>query len=242
MSKLYYKSEIWFSVLWIVIYVVGTSAADIVSKSIGFEKSISFVFHLFMSLVILVWIRKNKLFSEYGLCKPGFPASKFLYYIPLVFLASCNLWLGVKSNYPLLETLFYIGSMLCVGFLEEIIFRGFLFKAMSKDNLRSAIIVSSLTFGIGHIVNLFNGSGAELLSNICQVCYAVAFGFLFVIIFIHSKSLIPCIITHSVINSMSVFANESNVTVKSQIAIALILTITALAYSFFIVKANAESI
>ena len=31
--------------------------------------------------------------------------------------------------------------MLNIGFLEEILFRGFLFKMMEKDNVRSAIIV-----------------------------------------------------------------------------------------------------
>jgi hypothetical protein len=38
--------------------------------------------------------------------------------------------------------------------IEEVIFRGFLFKALQKDKLSVAIIVSSVTFGFGHIVNL----------------------------------------------------------------------------------------
>lgn len=33
--------------------------------------------------------------------------------------------------------------------------------------------MSSVTFGMGHIVNLFNGSGAKLVSNLCQVKYAI---------------------------------------------------------------------
>lgn len=60
-----------------------------------------------------------------------------------------------------METALYVLSMLCVGFIEELIFRGFLFKAMAKDGIKSAIIVSSITFGLGHIINLVNG--AELL-------------------------------------------------------------------------------
>ena len=49
--------------------------------------------------------------------------------------------------------------MLCVGFAEEVIFRGFLFRAMEKDNVKTAIIGSSVTFGLGHVLNLVNGSG-----------------------------------------------------------------------------------
>ena len=112
-----------------------------------------------------------------------------LYYIPLLILLTANLWYGARLNQPPLETVLYVLAMFCVGFLEELIFRGLLFQAMARDGVKSAIIVSSITFGIGHIVNLVNGSGADLLSSLCQVGYAVAFGFLFVMIFYRGKSL-----------------------------------------------------
>lgn len=91
--------------------------------------------------------------------------------------------------------------MINVGFIEEVIFRGFLFKMMAKENVKRAMIVSALTFGIGHIVNLLNG--AEFVSTIMQVCYAVCLGYLFVVIFYKSKFLIPCIVIHGVINSLA---------------------------------------
>lgn len=53
---------------------------------------------------------------------------------------------------------------------------------MAKENVKRAMIVSALTFGIGHIVNLLNG--AEFVSTIMQVCYAVCLGYLFVVIFL----------------------------------------------------------
>ena len=107
--------------------------------------------------------------------------------------------------------------MFCVGFLEEMIFRGFLFNAMVKDGIKSAVIVSSVTFGIGHITNLINGSGAELLPNILQVIYAVAIGFMFVMIYYKTKSIIVCIAVHSIFNSLSVFANEAARTAEQRI-------------------------
>ncbi len=91
--------------------------------------------------------------------------------------------------------------MINVGFIEEVIFSGFLFKMMAKENVKRAMIVSALTFGIGHIVNLLNG--AEFVSTIMQVCYAVCLGYLFVVIFYKSKFLIPCIVIHGVINSLA---------------------------------------
>ena len=146
-----------------------------------------------------------------------------------------NLWFGLEVNYSLIGTVFYIGSLLMVGFLEEIIFRGFLFKAMSKDNVRTAIIVSSITFGIGHIVNLFNGSGADILSNFSQVCYAIAIGFLFVTLFHRGKSLWPSIITHSIFNALSVFANKA-ASNQYQISVAMVLVAISIGYSLILMK------
>ncbi len=126
--------------------------------------------------------------------------------------------------------------MFCVGFVEEVIFRGFLFKAMEKDGIKSAIIVSSVTFGIGHLVNLFNGSGMELVNNLCQICFAIAVGFLLVTIFYRGGSLLPCIIVHSGINTLNIFANEAGVTVEKQIIHALVLILITVAYNLVLTK------
>lgn len=233
MQKLYQRSEITFAILWIVVYVAGTSAADQLSRLAGMEKSITFVLHLLLTAVLFLWIRRNNLLERYGLCKTDIPAGKFLYYIPLAIAASCNLWLGAARNLTAMETALYIGSMLCVGFLEEVIFRGILFRAMSRSNVKSAIIVSSVTFGIGHIVNLINGSGMDFAENLCQVCYAIAFGFLFVTIFHRGKTLIPCILTHSVLNVLSVFGREP-ATQAGTIAVSAILTVLAVSYTLIL--------
>ena len=236
MKKIFEKSEILFAIIWIVIYIVGSSIFDNVSKSVGIEKSATLIFHAILTAVILAWIYRNKLNEYFGLCKPITTAKHFLFYVPLVVLGSCNLWLGVTMKLPIVDTICYALSMICVGFLEEIITRGFLFKAMCKNNVKSAIIVSSITFGIGHIVNLINGSGAELFSNACQVCYAMAFGFMFAIIFYRGKSLIPCIVTHSIINVLSAFGNETGMTTSVEIGISMILCIIAVTYTLFLMR------
>lgn len=56
--------------------------------------------------------------------------------------------------------------------LEEVICRGFLFVSVAKDNVKSAIIISSVTFGVGHLINLYNSSGMDLAANLCQICFA----------------------------------------------------------------------
>ena len=236
MDRLYKKSKLWFALCWIGVYVIGTGGADRLSELVGMPKLVTVLFTGVLCGIILLWLRKHDLLGFFGICRPAASARAFLFYLPLAAIVSCNLWLGVRMNMPPVETVLYVLSMVGVGFLEEIIFRGFLFRAMEPDGLKSAVIVSSLTFGIGHIVNLFNGSGAELLPNLCQVCYAAAAGFLFVIIFYRSGSLLPCIATHIGVNCLSAFANETGRTPLGTVITALILTAISLGYAIILLK------
>ena len=237
LKKLYEKSEIRFAVAWIIAYVVLASAGDNVSSDLGIAKIVTLPILIAMSLGLYFFVRKNGLTEKYGLCKPQLPAAKMLYYIPLLVLLTANLWYGVSMNMTPLETVLYVLSMFCVGFLEELIFRGLLFQAMAKDGVKSAIIVSSVTFGIGHMVNLINGSGAELLPNLLQVMYAVAIGFAFVMIFCRTGSLMLCVIVHSVFNGLSAIGNEAAMTPRRQIISGVLLTVIAGGYALYLALA-----
>lgn len=126
--------------------------------------------------------------------------------------------------------------MLCVGFLGEVIFRGLLFAAIAKNNIRSAVIISSVTFGVGHIINLFNGSGMELLGNLCQIVFAIAVGFLLVTIFYRGGSLLPCILTHAAINTLGTFANDADLTTQTQLLQIVALVAVTVAYTLVLTK------
>ena len=153
----------------------------------------------------------------------------------ILLIISVNLWNGININNTPNEIIFYILTMLNVGFLEEVIFRGFLFKMMEKDNVNRAIIISAITFGIGHIVNLLNGS--SLIPTLMQISYAISIGYLFVIIFYKSKSLIPCIITHCLVNSLSIFNVENTVSLYVS---SMFLIIISLVYAIYINKSIKE--
>ena len=234
LKKLYEKSEIWFAVVWIIAYTVLASMGDNISADIGVKKIVTLPILIVLSAIMFGFVKKNGLSEKYGLCKPEIPASKMLFYIPLVILMTENMWRGVVLNDSPLEAVLRVLSMLCVGFLEEMIFRGFLFNAMAKDGVKSAIIVSSVTFGLGHIVNLFNGSGAELLPNIMQVIYAVAIGFAFVMIYYKTKSLLPCIVTHCVMNAANTFNNTAADTTEVVMIRCAVIAVIAAGYALYI--------
>ncbi len=234
LKKLYDKSKIWFAASWIIAYCVLMSVGDAISAWIGINKSVTFAIGFVLSAILLLFLKKNELFPDYGLCAPKISAKSMLYYIPILIMLSTNLWYGVTLNFGALETILYILAMLCVGFLEEVIFRGLLFEAMRKDSVKAAIVDSSVTFGIGHIINLINGSGAELLPNLLQVVYATAAGFMFVMMYYKSKSLLVCIAAHGVFNALSVFANEASTTSEMRILTAILLTVITGSYALYL--------
>lgn len=130
--------------------------------------------------------------------------------------------------------------MLCVGLLEEVIFRGLLFAAIAKDNVKSAIVISSVTFGIGHIINLFNGSGMKLVNSLCQIVFATAVGFLLVTIFYRGGSLLPCILVHSAINTLGTFASNAGLTMEMRLLHLGALIAITVAYTLILTRTLPE--
>lgn len=232
MKKLFEKDEIWFAVLWIIIYVIGFANADSISESLGIPKILTVLYGLILSVILLSFIRKQKLWEYYGLCSFNGNYRLFLYFIPLILISSVNLWNGLTMNYDITTSIFYVISMCFVGLLEELIFRGFLFKGMCRTDIKSAILISSVTFGAGHIINLL--LGAPILDTLLQIIYASAIGFTYTAIFYKGGSLIPCIVSHACINSMSAFAVSFSA--QGQILVAIIQTILGISYGIWLLR------
>ena len=133
---------------------------------------------------------------------------KYLFFIPMWILATGNIWDGFAPSYQGAELVIAALSMILVGFVEEMIFRGFLFKAMMEgDKTIVAIIVSAVTFGVGHIVNLFTGQAG--FSTVMQIIFAISWGFILTMIYHKGGSIIPCIIAHSLIDVLSLFGADN---------------------------------
>lgn len=231
MKKIFDKYETLICILLIIIYVVSNSYC---MQNFGLTDYRSTIINTIFSVALLALIISLDRTSYYGLTKVT-NLKKYLYFIPLLLIILHNILNGININNTPTEIIFYILTMFNIGFLEETIFRGFLFKMMAKDNVKSAIIVSSITFGMGHIVNLLNG--ADLVPTIMQMCYAITLGYLFVTIFYRSKSLVPCIIAHALINSLSIFnvANEGSI-----YRVFILLMVVPLVYAIYINKTVKE--
>lgn len=213
MRKIYEKNEVTFALIWIGLYVVVMNIAlqvcggfdDLASKT-AMQVLVPVVCIVILAISLTVWILRNGLAETFGLCRFKGNFKDFLWFIPLIVMSCINLKNGLACNAPLAVSLLMMVNLSVAGYVEEIIFRGFLFRGMAKTNLRSAIIVSAITFGAGHIVNLANT--ADVLGVLLQVCYAIVIGFLYTVIVYKGGSLWPCIASHMFVNGCSTFALE----------------------------------
>ena len=213
MKKLYEKSEIWFALVWIGLYVllmnIGLQFAggldDLAGKTVS-GLLVPVVIGLGLAAAATWWILRNGLAEKYGLCRFKGDWKAFLFFIPLILMSITNMRNGLGVTAPLSLCLLMALNMAVAGYVEEVIFRGFLFRGMAKDNLRSAVIVSAVTFGAGHIVNLANTE--DTLGVLLQIGYAIVVGFLYTAIVYKGGSLWPCILSHMFVNGSSVFGLE----------------------------------
>lgn len=235
MKKLFDKNQNTFAIICIVIYVVGFSFTENMSKSIGFPSLLSLIFAIIAIAVLVTFAKKNQLTKYMGLCAFKGDYRKFLFFIPVFLLPIVNIWSGLTIEPNAAEAFMTGGAKGAAGIVEEIIFRGLLFTSMLKtDKLKSAVIVSSLTFGIGHIVNLLNG--AALFDTLCQIIYAVAIGFCFTMLFYRSGTIIPCIISHFIINFLSPFGADPENYQLMGVINTVFLTAVGLGYGIYLAK------
>ena len=213
MKRLYEKSEITFALMWIALYVGIMNIAlrfcggfdDLASKTVH-QLLVPVAAILALAAASTFWIVRNGLTEKYGLCRFRGDRRNWLWFLPLIALSCINLKNGLEISAPLAVSVLMAVNLAAGGYVEEIIFRGFLFRAMEKDGLRSAVIVSAVTFGVGHIVNLANT--ADTLGVLLQVCYAISIGFLYTAIIYKGGCIWPCIASHVMVNGTSVFARE----------------------------------
>ena len=225
MRKLYEKKEILFAVLWIVAYcvILGTIRGNFGDDSI----------YMLMALIVFTagitaFVKVNHLEEKYGLA--GWPKDmkRYLFFLPMWILATGNIWDGFAPSAQGAKLLVSVFSMILVGFVEEMIFRGFLFRAMlAKDKPVMAILISALTFGIGHIVNLFTGQAS--FETVMQIIFAVSWGFILTMVCYKSGSIIPCIIAHSMIDALSLLGADNEIVdwiyIGATIVVAIVYSI-----------------
>lgn len=231
MKKLYEKNELLFAILWIVAYCVLTVP---IRGKYGDESILMLAALALIAAGIFVFVKKYNLEEKYGFGKWQGKAKDYWFFIPMFILMTGNLWGGVGMSYKGFSQVFAVLSMLLIGFAEEMIFRGFLFRILMKRNPAPvAIVISAVTFGIGHIVNLLAGQATA--ETVIQIFFAVSWGFIFTFVFYKSGCIWINVIVHGVVDAFSKFAAPDNNLVCGYVYVAATI-ITAIVYCIYLSK------
>jgi membrane protease YdiL (CAAX protease family) len=202
------KVSLTLSLILIGVFMVLNAVGTRLSPAIGVVYSGQILLLLALSVFLLFYVGKNHLGNAVGLTKvDSRDAKTSLYYIPLVVMILANGAFFFDKTLPFLNILMVIAFMACIAFCEEVLFRGLLFKGIeARSNTKRAMLISGITFGLGHIINLLNGYTG--IQQVIQVVLAILIGLLLSVLFVRTKTIVPGIVFHFLYNLASALSRE----------------------------------
>jgi membrane protease YdiL (CAAX protease family) len=176
--------------------------------------------------------------SSYSLKEYGFTGMtrqakvNAAWFLPLLAVEAFSFLPGFRENVTTVYFLAVVLFTLLVGINEEVYFRGLILKRLGEKGIRYAAIVSSVLFGVVHLVNVVGG--ANLIYTGLQIVFAALFGFVCAELVILTKSLIPVILWHFIHDCIG-FVTVEEITTPALISV-IIQTVLMLAYSVYLWK------
>ncbi|MEL6572682.1 MAG: type II CAAX endopeptidase family protein [Pseudomonadota bacterium] len=186
----------------------GTGTLNFETLTSGLPLQIIVSAVLLLIVGVLGWWRMTLLWSR--LERRGLRALYFTLAYPLLGIVVITLVLndGETGRNPRDVLLLVLVLNFFVGLSEELLFRGILFGALrQKNRLITAIVVSSIAFGLLHVVNAGVGQSAD--QTLFQVINAASLGVLFCALTLTTNNLWPAIMLHMVWNSYAMMGLAS---------------------------------
>ena len=233
MDKLMEKKPVLHAVLWIMIYIVLVNIGDALSEQMNTAHLATSVLLLALSVVLVLYSKKSNRIALQGIQKTTkHDMRKTLFYIPLILLAFIQFAAGIDRSLSITEIAAACILMIGTGFIEEVVFRGFLFQGIcGKSGVRKAILISGITFGIGHIVNLLRGYDFAQMAG--QIVVAIVVGIVLALLVAVTKNLVPGILFHITFNLSGTITNPGS-GMQTYVLIAIIAV--AVPYAIYLLR------
>lgn len=199
MRTLQDTKPIWHALIWIAIYIVAVNIGDYVGEVISFPGMTGIVL-IMLSVVLLVYLRVGRRLEFYGVraAKPR-TLTLTLFYAPLFAIAFVQYFKGFTSGLDWQMVVSVALLVVAVGFIEELLFRGFLLQALrTRGGVTRAIIISGVTFGLGHLVNLLRGY--SIIDQALQLVGAVVIGIALAYCVVLTGTILPGVVFHVLFN------------------------------------------
>jgi membrane protease YdiL (CAAX protease family) len=233
MQRLQATKPIWHAVVWIMVYIVLVNLGDNLSASLGRANIATSALVLVLAAGLLLYVNRHQWATTYGLTWPRrADLPKVWFYLPLVIIAVLQYAKGLNRALSLQDAAVVIVLMIGVGFVEELLFRGFLYQGiLQSSGLVRAIVISGLTFGIGHIVNLLRGY--PLADQGLQIIVAIALGITLAILVAVTDSILPGVLFHIFLNISGSLTNDN---LQLEILIVIAMLVISGGYALYLWK------
>lgn len=204
MTRLFEMNRMRHFYVWLAVFLLVNIIAVNIGINIGLDAHTAVVIPLaILTIVLLTHLIRSGIAPRIGLGTPAqVPAARMWFYLPLWLLVAWPLAQGLRTDLTLMLLITIIGHFIAIGLLEEVLFRGLLFRALLDEGKPvRAVIISTLTFGVGHAFSLLIGQG--LTDTVFQIINATAVGFIFTMIVYLTRSLHVVIAAHILYNIMA---------------------------------------
>jgi uncharacterized protein len=181
----------------VVIKLLDAGLVDLDLSALGIRLTIEAAFcgYVIFLLGSLWWWR------EAGFKQPV-TWRRLLAYLPLLLVP---LLVAASSGFqaaPASQVIGFAILTLMVGFAEECLLRGVVLRALFPGGVLRAALLSSLFFGLGHLVNIWQGASA--FTTIVQVIYSFFLGIGFAGARLYTGTIWPAIAVHALIDFVDI--------------------------------------
>lgn len=227
------RKPILHTIMWIMVYIVGVNIGDGFEAQTGIPNLVTALLLAALSVVLIAYLKRNGGVERFGLKRLQREDMKqALYFVPLLLLVLTQFVKGLDASLSMRDIAVFCLLMTGVGFIEELLFRGLLYQAIeNKSGVKRAVLISGITFGIGHIVNLMRGYGYAEQTG--QVIVAVAIGIALALLVAVTRNIVPGILFHILFN---ISGSVTNPGTGRDMMLALFIVVISLGYAFYLSK------
>jgi uncharacterized protein len=224
------RHPFWFvailEVMVILVYLtLGTIAHRTNLSNLGFEG----IANIVLTVIVVILLSVMGWWRIVGFRPPDQPTD-LLYFIVPFLPAIVSLAVGVELNNVLL-LIQLLAITFLVGFAEETIFRGLMLTALKPKGIWTAVIVTSVLFGLSHSLNVL--SGKNLADIVTQILYALAIGFAFAALVLKKGILYPLVLAHFLIDFTAMIGRTDSLPVLNSV-LGVAMTFVIGSYGLFI--------
>jgi membrane protease YdiL (CAAX protease family) len=204
----------------LLLFAVGAAGAYATMNQLSYTAPVLISF-IPIAITFILYLTLKKKWREIGFKSlSSIPGSHLRYYFPLVIVLAIIIVNGFKSL-TVGEISFFLFFTLLVGFVEETLYRGIMFRALLQKSKVAAVATTSVLFSITHLLNALSGQSWSQL--VLQLFYALLVGVTLSLLILKNDNILPLIAFHFIHNLLQFLGNEQTNMIGDILIITVLL-------------------